>query len=149
DVGSVAGGWVSSSLIRHGGTVNASRKFAMLICAICVLPIVFAPKIASMWGAVLVIGIAAAAHQGFSCNLFTLPSDMFPGAVVASVVGIGGMAGAIGGMLIAKLVSFFLQRTHSYAIPFFLAGFAYLTALAIIHILVPRLQPVEFAAAEI
>jgi ACS family hexuronate transporter-like MFS transporter len=149
DLGSVAGGWVSSSLIRHGRTVNASRKLAMLICAICVVPIVFAPRIASMWGAVLVIGIAAAAHQGFSCNLFTLSSDMFPGAVVASVVGIGGMAGAIGGMLIAKLVSFFLQRTHSYAVPFFLAGSAYLIALAIIHGLAPRLQPVEFTAAEI
>ena len=149
DVGSVAGGWVSSSLIRHGRTVNASRKLAMLICAICVVPIVFAPRIASMWGAVLVIGIAAAAHQGFSCNLFTLSSDMFPATVVASVVGIGGMAGAIGGMLIAKLVSFFLQRTHSYAIPFFLAGSAYLIALAIIHGLAPRLQPVEFTAAEI
>ena len=143
DAGSVGGGWVSSFLIRHGKTVNASRKLAMLICAICVVPISFAPKIASMWGAVLVIGLAAAAHQGFSCNLFTLASDMFPPAVVASVAGIGGMAGAVGGMLIAKLVAALLQRTHSYAVPFFLAGSAYLFALAIIHALAPRLQPVE------
>ncbi len=149
DAGSVAGGWLSSSLIRHGRTVNASRKFAMLICAISVVPVVFAPKLASLWGAVLVIGLAAAAHQGFSCNLLTLSSDMFPGTVVASVVGIGGMAGAIGGMLIAKIVSFFLQRTHSYAVPFFLAGSAYLIALAIIHGLVPKLKPVEFRVAEI
>jgi ACS family hexuronate transporter-like MFS transporter len=149
DAGSVAGGWLSSFFIRHGRTVNASRKIAMLICAVCVMPIVFAPKIASMWGAVLVIGVAAAAHQGFSCNLFTLPSDMFPGTVVASVVGIGGMAGAVGGMLIAKIVAYFLQQTHSYGVPFFLAGSAYLIALAIIHGLAPRLKPVEFIAAEV
>jgi MFS transporter, ACS family, hexuronate transporter len=149
DAGSVAGGWLSSFFIRSGQTVNASRKFAMLICAVCVVPIVFVPKVASMWGAVLVIGVAAAAHQGFSCNLFTLSSDMFPATVVASVVGIGGMAGAVGGMLIAKIVSYFLQRTHSYAVPFFLAGSAYLLALAIIHALVPRLTPAEFSPAEI
>jgi ACS family hexuronate transporter-like MFS transporter len=149
DAGSVAGGWASSSMIRHGKTVNASRKLAMLICAVCVTPIVFAPKIASMWGAVLVIGLAAAAHQGFSCNLFTLSSDMFPTTVVASVVGIGGMAGAVGGMLIAKIVSYFLQRTHSYAVPFVLAGSAYLIALATIQGLAPRLKPVELSVAEI
>jgi ACS family hexuronate transporter-like MFS transporter len=149
DAGSVAGGWASSSLIRHGRTVNASRKIAMLICAVCVTPIVFAPRIASMWGAVLVIGLAAAAHQGFSCNLFTLSSDMFPTTVVASVVGIGGMAGAVGGMLIAKIVSYFLQRTHSYAVPFVLAGSAYLIALAIIQGLAPKLKPVELSVREI
>jgi ACS family hexuronate transporter-like MFS transporter len=148
DAGSVAGGWLSSFFIRKGKTVNASRKLAMLICAVCVVPIVFVPKVASMWGAVLVIGVAAAAHQGFSCNLFTLSSDMFPGAVVASVVGIGGMAGAIGGMVIAKIVSYFLQRTQSYAVPFFLAGSAYLIALAIIQGLAPKLKPVEFRVAE-
>jgi ACS family hexuronate transporter-like MFS transporter len=148
DVGSVAGGWLSSFLIGRGRSVNASRKLAMLTCAVCVVPIVFAPKIASMWGAVLVIGLAAAAHQGFSCNLFTLSSDMFPATAVASVVGIGGMAGAIGGMLIAKLVSGLLQRTHSYAVPFFLAGSAYLIALAIIQGLAPRLKPVESGVAE-
>jgi MFS transporter, ACS family, hexuronate transporter len=147
DAGSVSGGWLSSSFIGRGRTVNASRKLAMLVCAVCVVPIVFAPKISSMWGAVLVIGLAAAAHQGFSCNLFTLCSDMFPETAVASVVGIGGMAGAIGGMLIAKLVSGLLQRTHSYAVPFFLAGSAYLIALAIIQGLAPRLKPVEWGVA--
>jgi ACS family hexuronate transporter-like MFS transporter len=148
DVGSVAGGWLSSFLIQHGRTVNVSRKVTMLICAVCVVPIIFAPRIASMWGVIFVIGIAAAAHQGFSCNLYTLSSDMFPGTMVASVVGIGGTAGAIGGMLIAKIVSGFLQRTHSYAVPFFLAGSAYLIALAVIHGLAPRLKPVEFTTAE-
>jgi ACS family hexuronate transporter-like MFS transporter len=148
DGGSIAGGWLSSSLIRRGRTVNASRKIAMLICAISVVPVVFVPKVASMWVAVLIIGVAAAAHQGFSCNLFTLSSDMFPGSMVASVVGVGGMAGAIGGMLIAKVVAYFLQRTHSYTVPFFLAGSAYLIGLAIIQVLAPQLKPARFDVAE-
>ena len=143
DVGSIGGGWLSSSLIRRGHSVNASRKFAMLACAVCVLPIVFAPRLASTWSAVFVIGLAAAAHQGFSANIFTLTSDMFPAKAVASVVGIGGMAGAIGGMLIAKFVAHVLQLTGSYAIPFAIASSAYLIALAIIHILTPRLEPVR------
>jgi len=143
DVGSIGGGWLSSSLIRRGHSINASRKFAMLICAISVLPIVFAPRLASTWSAVFVIGLAAAAHQGFSANIFTLTSDMFPAKAVGSVVGLGGMAGAVGGMLIAKFVAHVLQLTGSYAIPFAIASSAYLIALAIIHALAPRLEPVQ------
>jgi MFS transporter, ACS family, hexuronate transporter len=141
DVGSIGGGWFSSRLIRHGKSVNASRKLAMLVCAISVLPIVFAPRIASTWSAVFVVGLAAAAHQGFSANLFTLTSDMFPAKAVGSVVGLGGMAGAIGGMVIAKVVAHVLQLTGSYAIPFAMASSAYLIALLIIHALAPRLEP--------
>src|SRR6266404_5437736 len=141
DVGSVAGGWLSSWLIQRGRTVNAGRKITMLICALCVTPIIFAYRIESMWGAVLVIGLAAAAHQGFSANLYTLTSDMFPARAVASVVGIGGMAGAIGGMLIAEVVGHVLQWTGSYMIPFLMAGSAYLIALLLIHILAPKLEP--------
>ena len=140
DVGSVAGGWLSSWLIQRGRTVNAGRKITMLICALCVTPIIFAYRIESMWGAVLVIGLAAAAHQGFSANLYTLTSDMFPARAVASVVGIGGMAGAIGGMLIAQVVGHALQWTGSYMIPFVMAGSAYLIALFLIHTLAPRLE---------
>jgi ACS family hexuronate transporter-like MFS transporter len=95
-------------------------------------------------GAVLVIGLAAGAHQGFSGNLLTLPSDMFPPGAVASVVGIGGMAGAIGGMVIAKIVGYILQLTGSYRIPFLIAGTAYLVALGVIHLLAPRLRTVQF-----
>ena len=141
DVGSVAGGWLSSWMIARGKSVNVARKTAMLICALCVVPIVFAYRIESMWGAVLLIGLAAAAHQGFSANLFTLTSDTFPAQAVGSVVGMGGMAGAIGGMLIAKIVGYTLQWTGSYMIPFLMAGFAYLLALAAIQILVPKLEP--------
>jgi ACS family hexuronate transporter-like MFS transporter len=139
DAGSIAGGWFSSTLMRHGHTANRSRKTAMLICALAVIPIVFAPGVASTWGGVMLIGLATAAHQGWSSNLLTLPSDMFPAKAVASVVGMGGMAGAFGGMLIAKIVSYILQLTGSYTIPFFLAGSAYLFGLMVIHFLVPRL----------
>ena len=140
DAGSIAGGWLSSSLIRRGYSVNRSRKIAMLTCALAVIPIVLAPGIASTWPAVLLIGLATAAHQGWSSNLLTLPSDMFPAKAVASVVGLGGMAGAFGGMLIAKIISYLLQVTHSYTIPFIMAGTAYLFGLAVVHILVPRLE---------
>ena len=143
DVGSVAGGWISSVLIRRGVTVNASRKIAMLICALSVVPIVFAYRVQDLWGAVLLIGLAAAAHQGFSANLFTLSSDMFPKRAVASVVGIGGMAGAVGGMLVAKIVGYVLQWTGSYMVPFFIAGSAYLVALLVVHLLAPKLQAVD------
>ena len=143
DIGSVAGGWLSSNMIQRGLTVNKSRKLTMLLCALSVVPIVFAYKMESLWGAVLLIGLAAAAHQGFSANLFSLASDIFPGPAVGSVVGVGGMAGAIGGMLMAKIVGYVLQWTGSYMIPFLIAGSAYLVALAIIQVLTPRLEPVK------
>ncbi len=147
DAGSVAGGWLSSALIRGGKTVNAARKIAMLVCAIAVIPIVITPSVRSTAGAVLLIGLAVAAHQGFSANLFTTTTDMFPRPVVASVVGIGGMAGAVGGLLIATVVSHLLQWTGSYAIPFMMAGSAYLIALAAIHLLAPRLEPAPIGQA--
>src|ERR1700733_712154 len=143
DIGSVAGGWLSSSMIHHGKSVNASRKIAMLVCALSVVPIVFAYRMQSLWGAVLLIGLAAAAHQGFSANLFSLTSDIFPAQAVGSVVGIGGMAGAIGGMLMAKIVGYVLQWTGSYMIPFVIAGSAYLVALGLVQALSPRLEPVD------
>jgi MFS transporter, ACS family, hexuronate transporter len=143
DVGSVAGGWLSSSLIKKGKSINFARKLTMLICALCILPIVSAYRIEGLWPAVLIIGLAAGGHQGFSANLFALPSDTFPSQAVGSVVGMGGMAGAIGGMLIAKIVGHVLQWTGSYMIPFFIAGSAYFLALACIQILSPRLEPVQ------
>jgi ACS family hexuronate transporter-like MFS transporter len=143
DVGSVAGGWISSRLIQRGCSVNAGRKTAMLICAVCVVPIVYAYRASGLWETVLLIGLAAAAHQGFSANLFTTASDMFPSHAVASVVGMGGMAGAVGGMLIAEIVGYVLQTTGSYLIPFFIAGTAYLIALGALQLIVPRLQMVD------
>ena len=147
DFGSVAGGWLSSWLLHRGKTVNLARKAALLICAISVVPIIFASRVDSLWTAVLLIGLAAAGHQGFSTNLLTLPSDMFPAKVVASLAGIGGAAGAFGGMLIAEVVAHILEWTGSYSIPFFIAGSSYLVALAVMQLLAPRLGSVQLAAA--
>jgi MFS transporter, ACS family, hexuronate transporter len=143
DIGSVGGGWLSSSLIRRGWSVNAARKTAMLICAIAVVPIVAAASVQSMWGAVALISLATAAHQGWSANVFTLATDMFPRQAIGSVVGLGGFAGAVGGMMIAKLVGYVLQMTGSYTTVLMIAGAAYLTALAVVHILTPKLEPVR------
>ena len=143
DVGSIGGGWLSSAMIHRGKSVNASRKTAMFICAVSVVPIIFAYRVESLWGAVFLIGLAAAAHQGFSANLFSLSSDIFPAQAVGSVVGIGGMAGAIGGMLMALIVGYVLQWTRSYKTPFLIAGLAYVAALAMIHALAPQLEPAD------
>lgn len=150
DVGSIGGGWLSSFLIKKGWTVNKSRKITMLICALCVVPIVFAATTDNLWVSVLLIGLAAAAHQGWSANIFTIASDMFPRQAVGSVVGFGGMAGSIGGMLIASTVGLILEGTKSAEYPngnyfsiFLIAGSAYLTALLIIHLLAPRLEPAK------
>jgi ACS family hexuronate transporter-like MFS transporter len=141
DVGSIGGGYISGALIKRGWTINKSRKTAMLICALAVVPIIFASITSSLWLAVVLIGIAAAAHQGWSANIFTISSDMFPKQAVGSVVGIGGMLGAVGGMIIAPLVGYILQTTGSYVPIFIIAASAYLVALLIIHLLAPRLEP--------
>jgi len=141
DVGSIGGGWLSSTLIKRGWSVNKSRKTAMLICAVSVIPIIFAANASSLWAAVGLVSLAAAAHQGWSANIFTMTSDMFPRRAVGSVVGIGGMAGSIGGMLIATTVGLILQYVHSYLPIFIIAGTTYLVALLVIHLLAPRLEP--------
>lgn len=143
DVGSIGGGWLAGRLIKRGWSVNRGRKGAMLVCALCVTPIVFAVSAAELWVAVLLIGLATAGHQGWSANVFTLTSDLFPRHAVASVVGLGGLAGAVGGMLISTFVGFLLQTTGSYVPVFIVAATAYLLALGVVHLLVPRLQPAE------
>jgi ACS family hexuronate transporter-like MFS transporter len=143
DIGSIGGGWLSSSFIKRGWTVNKARKTAMLICALAVTPIMFVSQVHNLWGAVALIGLAAAAHQGWSCNLFTTTSDMFPRQAVGSVVGIGGMAGALGGATMAVATGYILEYSHkNYSIVFLIAGTAYLFALLVIHLLAPRLEPV-------
>src|SRR5438067_1359919 len=144
DVGSIGGGWLSSAFIKRGWTINSARKTAMLICALAVTPIMFASNVKSLWLAVGLVGLAAAAHQGFSANIFTTVSDMFPRRAIGSVVGIGGMAGAFNGATMAVIVGYILEVTHgNYKIPFIIAGVAYLIALLIIHLLVPRIEPIE------
>lgn len=148
DVGSIGGGWLSSNLIKRGWTINKARKTAMLICALGVVPVVFAPFTTSMWTAVGLISLAAAAHQGWSANIFTLTSDMFPRRAVGSVVGIGGMAGAIGGMLFSAATGYVLLWTSSNYVPVFIVcGSVYLIALLIIQLLVPQLEPVDLDSA--
>jgi ACS family hexuronate transporter-like MFS transporter len=143
DLGSVGGGWLSSTLIKRGWTVNASRKTAMLTCAVAVVPIVAAANVKNMWSAVALISLATAAHQGWSANVYTLVSDTFPRRVVGSVIGLGGFAGAVGGMLIAKVTGYVLQMTGSYTTVLMIAGGAYLVALAVVQILAPRLEPAD------
>lgn len=141
DVGSIAGGWIAGRFIRRGWTVNRARKGAMFICALAVVPVVFAADVQNVWVAVALVGLATAGHQGWSANVFTLPSDMFPRRTVASVVGIGGFGGAVGGMCIATFTGFLLDATGSYVPVFVMAGSAYLLALLFVHLLVPRLEP--------
>jgi ACS family hexuronate transporter-like MFS transporter len=149
DIGSIGGGWISSALIKRGWTVNHARKTAMLICALSVVPIMFAATASNLWFAVALVSLAAAAHQGWSANLFTLTSDMFPRPAVGSVVGIGGMSGAIGGMLIALVVGLILQSTGSYVVIFIIAASAYLFALAMVQLLAPRLTPANVSGDRI
>jgi ACS family hexuronate transporter-like MFS transporter len=148
DVGSIGGGWISSALIHRGWSVNAGRKTAMLACALCVVPIALAVRASNLWIAVVLIGLATAAHQGWSANLFTLVSDTFPRRAVASVVGIGGFAGSLSGMMIATATGYLLQWTGSYVPIFCVAATAYLVALAVIHVLVPDLRPARLEAVQ-
>ena len=143
DAGSIIGGWASSRFIRSGASVNRARKLVMLGCACAVVPIVLVQNIDELWVAVLLIGLAAAGHQAFSANLLTLPSDLVPRSAVGSVVGIGGAAGAVGGMLIAKFVGYVLDVSGSYGPIFGVAGSAYLIALLALHLISPRLAPLE------
>src|ERR1700737_1295661 len=140
DFGSVGGGWLSGALIHRGGSVNAARKTAILICACGVLPILLAVNARSLWTSVGLLGLAAACHQGWSANMYTLASDMFPRQAVGSVVGISGMAGSIGGMVIAEVVGLILQRTGSYYAIFAIAASTYLLAICLIHLIVPGLE---------
>jgi len=147
-VGSVGGGWLSSRCLRAGWPVNRARKAAMLLCALLVVPIIAASGATTLWTSVLIIGLATAAHQGWSANLFTTVSDMFPKDAVGSVVGVGGMAGAVGGLLFSPFVGYLLEYTHnSYVILFAVCAAAYCVALAAFHLLVPRLEPARPGAA--
>jgi ACS family hexuronate transporter-like MFS transporter len=141
-VGSIGGGWISSALLHRGWTVNRARKTAMLICAVAVTASIFVYKAGdNLWMAVTLISIAAAAHQGWSANIFNLPSDVFPQRWVGSVVGLGGMGGAVGGLLASPAIGYWLDWSGgSYAPLFVFAGSLYLLALGIIQVLVPDIE---------
>ena len=145
-VGSIGGGWLPAPFRRLGLSSNYARLAAMLICASLVVPIYTASSVKSVWSAIALISVAAGAHQGWSANLFTTSSDMFPRSAVGSVVGIGGMAGSMGSALFAFFAGHILQLTHSYASLFGIAASAYLLALVILCLLAPGLQKVELGA---
>jgi MFS transporter, ACS family, aldohexuronate transporter len=142
DAGSIAGGWISSHLLNRGASVNRARKTAMAICAFsmpCGVAAVFA---SSPWLALALISVSLAAHQGWSANVFTLASDIFPKKDVGSVVGLGGAAGAVGGMCIAPVAGYILQFTHSYVPLFIIAGVMHPLAIILVHLIIPKIEPV-------
>jgi ACS family hexuronate transporter-like MFS transporter len=147
DAGSIGGGWLSSALMKRGWNVNAARKAALLACALCVVPVFSAASVPNLWGAVAILGLAAAAHQGWSSNLYAIVSDSVPRQSVASVMGIGGAAGAVGGMIMAKYVGHVLETIGSYWPVLLWASSAYLIALGLLHLFLPRIGARETAAA--
>jgi ACS family hexuronate transporter-like MFS transporter len=146
-VGSIGGGWLSGFLLKRGWSLNASRKTTMLVCALCVAPVVFAGHASNLWVATVLIGLAAAAHQGWAANLFTLVSDLFPQETVGSVVGLGAMFGSVASIIFSQTAGLILQATGSYWSLFLIASSAYLLALAIIQILIPTMKPAEVNCA--
>jgi ACS family hexuronate transporter-like MFS transporter len=149
DIGSVGGGWLSSALIKRGWSVNRGRKTALLIAALLIVPTMLAPQANSLWVAVGLVSVAAAAHQWWSANLFTTASDMFPRGAVASVVGFGGFAGAMGGVLFQRVTGRVLQATNNnYGVIFVVCGLAYVTAWVVIHLLAPRMEPARVESAK-
>ena len=148
DVGSIFGGWLSSRLLVNGWSANRARKTAMFVCALMVVPVMFAQVVPSIWMAVVLLGLACAGHQGFSSNHFSLPADAFPRFAQGTVVGLGGFAGAAGGMLMAKYAGYILQTVGSYTPIFIVAGCAYLVALLVVHLLNPRYESVTKLTVE-
>ena len=143
DVGSIGGGWLSSHFLKMGWSINAARKTTLLICAILVVPIYWASGIDDLWPAVILIGLGMAAHTGWSANMYTLATDFFPKKDMGTVVGFIGMAGAVGGMLMASATGHLLEATGSYKILFVIAASMYGIALIIIHLLVPNIDAVK------
>jgi MFS transporter, ACS family, hexuronate transporter len=149
DVGSVGGGWISSALIKRGWSVNRARKTTMLAMALTIVPTAFVSRAPGMWAAVLIVAVAAAAHQAWSANVYTLASDMFPKYAVGSVVGIGAFAGAMGGVVFQRVTGRVLQANGSDYTPIFMVcGLAYVTAWTIIHLLAPRLEPARLGIGQ-
>ena len=144
-IGGIFIGWLSSSFLKRGWPLNRGRKMGFLVCATFALPVMLVPHLDNMWLAVALIALAAGGHCGWSANIFSLMSDIFPRKATASVTGIGGFAGAVGGALIAQLVGRSLQNMgiDGYVIPFFIASVGYFIALAIMHLLIPKIQPLN------
>lgn len=137
--GGIAGGWLAGHFLARGWTVNAARKVAMLLCAVAVLPIYLAPYVSSVWLTVLIVGLAGSAHQGWSANQFSFASDTMPKAAVSSLVGLGGFIAYFTGGFTAEIIGVVLKYTGSYASIFAVASVMYVSALLVMHLLVPRI----------
>jgi MFS transporter, ACS family, hexuronate transporter len=144
DLGSIGGGWMSSTMIRRGSTINVARKTTMALCALCVVPVMFAMSFNSMWACTLLLGMATAGHQGFSANQYALVSDMFPKRAVGAVSGMGGMFGYVGGAIYNKLCGHVLTVNGNNWTPLLIvAGIAYLVAFMITHLFAPHMEPAK------
>jgi ACS family hexuronate transporter-like MFS transporter len=144
-VGSIGGGWLPMPFRRLGLDEAGARMATMTLCASLALPIFFASRVHSEWAAIGLLSLAAAAHQGWSANLFTTASDMFPSSAVGAVVGIGGMAGSVGGVLLSISAGKLLEITHSYAVLFGISASVYLISVIILRLLAPGLKKVAFS----
>ena len=145
DLGSIFGGWLSSAFIKSGWSINKARKITLLICALLILPVVMATQTHNQWVSVLLIGLAAGGHQAWSANVFTLASDVFPKKATASVVGLGGMVGAVASILANYFLGSVLDSSGKlgYTFAFLIAGCMYLVCLAVIHLIMPRMTPLK------
>lgn len=145
DAGSIGGGWISGYFMNKGWTINKARKMTLLMCAIIVLPVCYVAFTQNQWVAVVLIGLAAAGHQAWSANIFTLVSDVFPKKAVASVTGIGGMIGAVAGIISDKALGSVLDSAGNsgYFWAFLIAGSCYLVILGIVHLMMPKMTPLD------
>ncbi|MDD5064503.1 MAG: MFS transporter [Phycisphaerae bacterium] len=147
-IGSITGGYLSGWFMKLGWSINASRKMAMLACALCVVPVFLASIIANAWVGAILMGLAMAAHQGFAANLFTMVSDTAPRRVVGSIVGLGGTAACIGTFFTGIYVPKILEATGKYQLVLIIASCAYVVTLLIIHLINPKLKPMEFDVSQ-
>jgi len=140
--GSVLGGWFSSRLISRGWSTTRARKTAIVVCASFTAPMVLGAYVSNVWTAVVILGLAAAGHQGWAANMFACLADLFPEKALSSVVGITGLGGSLGGMMAATAIGFLLQATGSYVPVFVWSGMAYLLVAGMIHWMVPKMEPI-------
>ncbi len=148
DIGSILGGWLSGHFIKRGWTINRARKTTLLLAALCAVPLMFVASIQNTLVVVVLIGLGTAGHQAFSSNIFAMISDLYPRRAVATIAGMGGLAGSVGGILIAQATGWTLELTGSYLPIVIYAGLGYLIAFAAIQLLVPRMEPAALAQSE-
>ncbi|MBY5958781.1 MFS transporter [Membranicola marinus] len=143
DLGSVGGGWLSSRFISMGRSINFSRKAALLICAVCVVPVILVSQISSFYVAIALISLAAAAHMGWIANVYTVISDLFPQRAIGSVTGLSTMSAVLGGLVYSSVIGYVLEATGSYLLIFVMSGFMYVTAWMVLMIGIPEIKKLK------